>query len=201
MDLAGKVVWITGASAGIGAALARAAAARGARLVLSARRPEQLAAVRAACARPGDHLVLPLDLAAPDTFDIAVGEVLAARGAVDVLVHNAGVSQRSLARDTALAVDRRIFEVNYFGAVALTKALLPAMRQQGTSRIVVVSSLVGKIGTPFRSTYAASKHALHGFFDSLRAEEWRHGVGVTLVCPGFIHTDLSIHALIGDGSA
>ena len=201
MDLAGKVVWITGASAGIGAAVARAAAARGARLILSARREDQLEAVRATCRDPDAHLVLPLDLAAPDTFAAAVAEVLAARGAIDVLIHNGGVSQRSLARDTALEVDRRIMAVNFFGAVALTKAVLPAMRERGAGRIVVVTSLVGKIGTPKRSTYAASKHALHGFFDSLRAEEWRSGIGVTLVCPGFIRTDISVNALTGDGSA
>lgn len=200
MDLDGRVVWITGASAGIGAALARAAAARGARLILSARRREQLEAVRAGCADPGAHLVLPLDLAVPDTLEAAAREALAAAGGIDVLVHNGGVSQRSLARDTALAVDRRIMEIDYFGAVALTKAVLPSMRAGGGGRIVVVSSLVGKIGTPLRSAYAAAKHALHGFFDSLRAEEHAAGIGVTLICPGFIRTEVSVNALTGDGS-
>jgi dehydrogenase/reductase SDR family member 7B len=200
MSWQGKVVWVTGASAGIGEALARAFAARGARLVLSARRAERLEAVRASLPRPDEHLVLPLDLADPDSLAAATSKALARCGRIDVLVHNGGVSQRALVRDTALAVDRRLMEVNYFGAVALTKAVLPAMLARRAGHVVVVSSLVGKVGTPLRSGYAASKHALHGFFDSLRAEVWRDGVRVTLACPGFIHTDVSINALTGDGA-
>ena len=200
MSWDGKLVWVTGASAGIGEALARAFAARGARLVLSARRAALLEEVRASLPRPDEHLVVPLDLADPASIASAASAVLARLGAVDVLVHCGGVSQRSLARDTALAVDRRIFEINFFGTVALTKALLPSMLARRAGHIVVVSSLVGKIGTPLRSAYAASKHALHGFFDSLRAEVWREGVRVTLACPGFIRTDVSVNALTGDGS-
>jgi len=196
----GKVVWVTGASAGIGAALARVFAARGARLVLSARRGAQLEEVRATLPRADEHLVVPLDLADPESIAVAAAEVLARCAAVDVLVHCGGVSQRSLARDTSLAVDRRIFETNFFGAVALTKALLPSMLARRAGHVVVVSSLVGKIGTPLRSAYAASKHALHGFFDSLRAEVWREGIQVTLACPGFIRTEVSVNALTGDGS-
>lgn len=196
----GDVVWITGASSGIGEALAHRCARRGARLILSARREERLEAVRQACDHPERHTVLPLDLARTDTLGAAAEEALERCGRVDVMVHNGGISQRSLAEATALAVDRRILEVDYLAPVALTKALLPAMLERGSGRFVVVSSLVGKIGTPLRSSYSGAKHALHGFFDSLRAEVHDRGVRVTLVCPGFIRTEVSIHALTGDGT-
>lgn len=197
-----QVVWVTGASAGIGAALARAFAADGARLVLSARRLPQLEETRAACESLGAAavLVLPLDLEDTTRHDAAVARVLALFGRVDLLVNNAGLSQRSLAADTALAVDRRLIAANYIGTVSLTKAVLPVMRAQRGGHIAVVTSLVGHIGTPMRSSYAASKHALHGFFDSLRGEVWRDGICITLVCPGFVRTDVSINALSADGS-
>ena len=196
----GEVIWITGASSGIGEALAHLFDRRGARLVLSSRREDELRRVRDRCAHPERHLVLPLDLGEPESLEAAAARALEHFGQVDVMVHNGGLSQRSRAEETALAVDRRIMEVDYFGAVALTKALLPSMLGRGSGRIVVVSSLVGKIGTPLRSGYSAAKHALHGFFDSLRAEVHDRGVRVTLVCPGFIRTEVSIHALTGDGT-
>lgn len=200
MDYQQQVVWITGASSGIGEALAYALAARGARLVLSARRVDELARVRAACARPEQHLLMPLDLAEPDSFAAKVAEVEAQCGRIDMLINNAGVSQRSLARDTRFEVDRRLIEVNYLGTVALSKAVLPGMLARGRGHFVTVTSVVGKFGTPMRSSYAAAKHALHGFFDSLRAELWRDGIAVTLVCPGFIKTNLPLVALTADGS-
>ncbi|QJE73847.1 SDR family oxidoreductase [Aerophototrophica crusticola] len=198
----GQVVWITGASSGIGEALAKELAGQGARLVLSARRQAELERVRDAC---GGHnapvVLLPLDVADTDSAPQAVARALEAFGRVDMLVNNAGISQRSLARDTSLEVDRRIMEVNFFGTVALTKALLPHLVTQGSGRLVAISSIVGKFGSPLRSAYSASKHALHGFFDSLRAELAGTGVQVTLVCPGFIRTEVSANALTGDGSA
>lgn len=199
MASSGSVVWITGASSGIGAALAEAFSRRGARLVLSARRIEELDKVRARCQRPDDHLVLPLDMAGGD-FAQATAAVLARFGRIDVLVNNAGISQRSRVADTVLAVDRRLMEVNYFGVVGITKAVLPVMKKQGGGKFVVISSLVGLVSTPLRSTYAASKHALHGFFEALRAEEYDSGIRVLMVCPGAIATDVSLHALSGDGS-
>lgn len=201
MHLTDRVVWITGASAGIGAALARRCANRGARLVLSARRADRLEAVRDACARPGDHLVVPLDLLAPETFPEAAARVEAAFGRVDVLVHNGGVSQRSLAAETDLSVVRRIMETNFYGTVALTKAVLPSMLARGAGHFVVISSVAGKVSTAKRSAYAASKHALHGYFDALRAETYDAGLRVTMVCPGYVRTDVSVNALTADGSA
>lgn len=195
MRFSGQVVWITGASSGIGEACALAFAREGARLVLSSRRVAELERVRRACERSDDHLVVPLDLGQSETLPVAVNEVLARRGHVDVLLNNGGVSQRSLAVDADPAVERALMEVNYFGPVALTKALLPAMRARRAGHVVVVSSVMGYVGTPGRSTYAAAKHALHGYFDSLRAEVWREGLHVTLVCPGYVRTAVSDNAV------
>lgn len=195
-----RVVWITGASSGIGEALAYAYSEKGARLILSSRNEARLREVRDRCAEPGSHLVVPLDLRDTPCVGAGCAEVLKHMGHVDILINNGGVSQRSLAMETPLDIDRMIMETNFFGTVTLTKAVLPSMAQQRSGRIVVISSLVGRFGTPLRSAYSASKHALHGFFESLRAEVWGLGIGVTLVCPGFIRTNISVNALTGDGS-
>jgi short-subunit dehydrogenase len=192
-----QVVWVTGASSGIGEALAVAFSREGAQLILSARRAEELERVRASCARPERHLILPLDL----TDEAAIARAAERAGRVDVLVHSGGVSQRSLAMQTDLAVERTIMDLNFFGTVALTKAVLPSMIARKSGHIVPVSSVVGYVGTPLRSAYSASKHALHGYFDSLRAELAKDGIRVTIVCPGYIRTNVSRNALTGDGSA
>ena len=194
-----QTVWITGASSGIGEAIALAFAREGARLVLSSRRPQELERVRAACERADQHVIIPLDLEQAGTFPSVVCEVLAKTGGVDVLVNNGGLSQRSLAADTPLAVERRLMEVDYFGPVALSKALLPHFRARRSGRIVVISSVMGYVGTPMRSSYAAAKHALHGYFDSLRAEVHRDGIGVLIVCPGYVRTRVSENALTSSG--
>ncbi len=200
MSFEGKTVWITGASSGIGEALAHAFDRRGARLILSARNEKKLQTVRAACGAAGDHLIEPLDLSRPETIGEKAARVLARVGQVDVLVNNGGVSQRSLVMDTSPEIERRIMEINFFGTVALRKCVLPAMLERKSGHIVVISSVVGKFGTPLRSTYAASKHALHGFMDALRAETWCDGLKITLICPGFIRTGISLNALTGDGT-
>jgi short-subunit dehydrogenase len=196
LRFADKTVWITGASSGIGEALAYAFAREGARLVLSARRADELNRVAQKTGLPSDRiLVLPLDAEQPDTFAAHVQTVLGKFGRIDVLALSAGISQRSFAKETSLAVDRRVMEVNYFGVVGLAKAVLPIFVGQQDGHFLVTSSVVGYIGTPMRSAYAASKHALHGFFDSLRAEHWRDNVRVTIACPGYIKTAISIHAV------
>lgn len=200
MRFQNKVAWITGASSGIGEALAYALSTQGARLVLSARRSEELERVRQQCTNPQAHLVLPLDLTTVDA-PVVVQQVLAQVGELDLLIHSGGVSQRSTVLETSLAVQRRIMEINYFGAIALTQAVLPSMVARKSGHFVVISSLSGKISTPRRSAYAASKHALHGFFDALRAEVYNDGVRVTIVCPGYIKTNLSYNALTGEGGA
>lgn len=200
-DYDGLRAWVTGASSGIGAALAEELARRGASLVLSARNAAALNEVAARCGDPARVAVLPLDLARPETLAEASAVAWERHGPIDLVFHNAGLALRELAENTSLEVDRRVFEVNFFGPVALTKALLGRMLARGRGRFVVVSSLSGKYGVPMATAYAASKHALHGWFDSLRAEVAPRGLGVTLVIPGFIATEITRHALRGDGTA
>lgn len=192
----GKVVWITGASSGIGEALAYAFARSGAKLVLSARRASELIRVKENCKmNVDDVLVLPLDIEHTETFAPALQTVLNRFGTIDVLVNNAGISQRSLVKETPLAVDKRLMDINYLGTVALTKTVLPTMLGKQQGQVVVVTSAVGKFGSPWRSGYSASKHALHGFFDAMRAELYDDNIKVLLVCPGFVRTNVSINAL------
>jgi dehydrogenase/reductase SDR family member 7B len=200
MSFNDKVVWITGASSGIGEALAYALAGKGARVILSARNIKRLNEVKDRCSSPEHHLVIPLDLADSSIYSDTVRTVLDQFGRIDMLINNGGISQRSFAFQTSLDTDRRIMETNFFGTVALTKSVLPSMIERGDGHIIVISSLVGKLGTPLRSTYSASKHALHGFFDSLRAELSTKGIKVLIVCPGFVRTSISINALCADGS-
>lgn len=200
-----KVIWITGASSGIGEALVYALAQRGAKLILSARRKEELERVKGNCppAAQANIKTLPLDLTQTETLKLNTEVAIQIFGHVDTLVNNGGISQRSFAKDTLIEVDRKIMEVNYFGAVALTKFLLPHFLQRKQGHFVTVSSVTGIFGTPYRSGYAASKHALHGFFDSLRAELWKDvedKITVTMICPGFIHTPITLSAVTGDGS-
>jgi short-subunit dehydrogenase len=155
--------------------------------------------VQRAIQRPDEHLVLPLDLLQPATFQLATQTVMDRFGRVDILIHCAGISQRAHAVNTQLSVDRQIMELNYFGPVALTKQVLPSMIDRESGHIVVISSLLGKVAAPSRSAYCASKHALHGFFDALRAEVHRHKISVTIICPGFVRTNTSMNALTGEG--
>jgi dehydrogenase/reductase SDR family protein 7B len=196
----GKVVWITGASSGIGDALARSFADRGSRLILSARREGELNRVARLCTAAESITVIPLDLSRPESMRDAVRHALEATGHIDVMIHNGGVSQRSFAADTEYSVDDLLMRTNYLGPVALTKALLPSMRARRQGHFIVVTSVLGKFGLPGRSGYCASKHALHGFFDTLRAEVSRDGIKVTLVLPGYVHTNVSINALTGTGA-
>ncbi len=200
-QLAGKVVWITGASGGIGEALAIVATRRGARVILSARRESELQRVKNLCASPGQAAVFPLDLLKLGDPDEALRHAQTFFGPIDVLVNNAGISQRSLVLDTSLETYRRIFELDFFAPVALTKAVMPGMSQRGGGHVVVISSVVGYISSPLRSGYAAAKHALHGFYDAARAELWREKVKFTLACPGYVRTNVSVNAITGSGAA
>jgi short-subunit dehydrogenase len=199
MNLKDQIIWITGASSGIGAAMAVEYSKLGARLILSSRNTDELNHVRSSCEVPEKIKVLKLDLANPSDFKRIVKEAANFYGHIDILINNAGISQRSLAADTSLEVDRKIFDVNYFGTIALTKELIPYFKEKGQGHFVVITSVVGKIGTPLRSSYSASKHALHGFFDSLRAELYEDHIKVSLICPGFVNTNVSINALTGQG--
>jgi short-subunit dehydrogenase len=200
--LSGKVIWITGASSGIGEALAYELAKKGSKLILSARRKDELERVKGNCiasAQP-DIRILTLDLAESSMMHLTTQAAIQFFGRVDILVNNGGIGQRSLIKDTLVDVDRKIMEVNYFGTIALTKQLLPFFIKQRTGHYVNITSLTGKFGTQYRSGYAASKHALHGFFDALRAEHFKDNIKVTMICPGFIHTKIRLSAVTGDGS-
>lgn len=200
MDFQDRRVWITGASSGIGEALAHAFHNAGAKVILSARREEELKRVQAECGGEPKTRVLPLDVTRAEDLSLKPREALAIFAGIDILVLNAGISQRSLTRDTDESVYRRLMEVNFFGPEALTRAVLPSMLENKSGHIVVISSVAGRFGVPLRSGYSATKFALHGFFEALRAEEARNGIRVTLVCPGFIRTGISLSALKGDGT-
>ncbi|MCB9080399.1 MAG: SDR family oxidoreductase [Lewinellaceae bacterium] len=200
MDYRDKVVWITGASSGIGEALTYAFAQEGARIVISARRAKELERVRQACPAPDQILVLPLDVTAFESFAGAFQKILNHFGKLDGLVNNAGISQRSKVVDTSLEVDQQVMNVNFMGPVALTKTVLPHFLARGTGQFIVISSVTGKVGIPYRSAYCASKHALQGFHEALRAEVHDAGIRITIVCPGYVATQVSINALKGDGS-
>lgn len=196
-----KVVWITGASSGIGEALANQLAVAGATLVLSGRNYNRLEEVRLKLPLPEKHLVVPLDLEHSSNFSELARSVVEKVQRIDILINNGGISQRGTAFETDEVVDRRIMEVNYFGNIALTKAVLPYMRKQGSGHIVVLSSIAGKFGFFLRSAYSASKHALHGFYESLMLEEEGNGIKVTIACPGKINTNISVNALNSSGQS
>lgn len=200
MDFRNKLVWITGASSGIGEHLAYGFSKAGARLILSSRNEKELARVREGCGQEAEVHIVPMDVASLDTIPAIVEQVLQKIGPIDILVNNAGISQRDLALQTSLSVDQRIMDVNYFGTLAITKAVAPAMQSRKSGHIVVMSSVLGKMGVPYRSAYAASKHALQGFFDSLRAELYPDNIAVTVICPGYVFTNVTANALKGDGT-
>lgn len=197
-----KTAWITGASSGIGEALALELARQGARLVLSARRADELQRVALATGlAPADVLILPLDVTDEASLPQHAQTVMQRFGRIDVLFLNAGISQRSFVSETDLSVYHRLMQVNFFGVIGLAKAVLPHFLAQQRGQFVVTSSVSGKIGVKQRAGYCASKHALHGFFDSLRAEVADAGVRVTIICPGYIQTPISASALDASGKA
>lgn len=197
-----KVVWITGASSGIGEALVNELAIKSsAKIILSSRNKDQLDAVAQKAGLEANRFtVLPLDLEDYKKMPDVVAEVVDRFGKIDILINNAGLSQRSLAIETDIEVDKRLMDIDFIGTVALTKSVLPYMIRNGGGHIAVVSSLMGIFGAPMRSSYAAAKHALHGFFDSLRAELYTRNIIVTIICPGFVQTNISINAVTGNGS-
>jgi short-subunit dehydrogenase len=195
----GQVVWITGASDGIGAACAARFVEEGAHVVISARRREKLEQV-AARIGVSKVSVAPLDVSDEAACERVAAEVIEAHGRVDVLVLNAGIGQRGEALATPLEQVREVMAVNFYGAIALARAVVPQMVARGGGRVVAVTSIAGQVATPLRAAYAASKHAMHGWFDALRAELHGTGVSVTLVMPGYVRTDIAVHAKLADGS-
>ncbi|MDO1500860.1 SDR family oxidoreductase [Winogradskyella maritima] len=201
MKLKTKTIWITGASSGIGASLAKLLSKKDCNLILSARNSEKLEAIKHACSNPEKVKVLPFDLANYNDMDAVVEKALSLFPKIDILINNGGISQRSLIIETSIEVDKKLMEVDYLGTVALSKALLPHFVANKNGHYVVVTSLMGRFGSPYRSGYCGAKHALHGFFDVMRMEHEGDGIDVTLICPGFVNTNVAKNALTGDGSA
>lgn len=196
-----KVVWITGASSGIGEALTYAFANLGAKLILSSRNKKDLERVKNNCSKTQSEIyILPLDLSGLETLNKKAELALSIFGRIDFMIHNAAVALRDLVVNTDIETDKKIMNINYFGAVILTKAILPSMLREKYGHFLVISSVSGKYGVPKSSSYSASKHALHGFFESLRAEVAKHNIKITMVVPGFVNTNITVNALNGDGT-
>ncbi len=200
MEIKDKVVWITGASSGIGEALAYAFANEKAKVIISSNQSKELEAVKLKCQSFNTEVTaVCFDLIEQESIKQAVEEVLAQYGKVDILINNGGISQRSLIRETPLEIDRKLMEINYFSGVYLTKLLLPSMIKQKQGHILATSSIVGKFGFPLRSAYSASKHAIQGFYETLRFEEKENNINVTIIIPGRVKTNISINAVTKDG--
>ena len=195
MNFENKNIWITGASSGIGEALTYKFAELGANLIISSRRESELQRVRSSCKYPEKVRIVVLDLEQYRSIVQIAEPIVAEYQHIDVLINNGGASQRALVVDEDLTVVERMMNINFFGAAALTKVVLPSMIAQKSGHIVCMSSLAGKFGIPLRSGYAAAKHALHGFFETLRAENYDNGIRVMMVCPGYVNTNVAINAL------
>ena len=198
-DLQQKVVWITGASSGLGKALAQECALRGARLVLMARRFDELENVRNGLLNADQHVSIAADITNENQVRQAYVQVLEKFGRIDWLINNAGLSQRALIKDTTMQTERTIMEIDYFSQVFLTKTVLPTFIKQKSGRIAYVSSVAGLLGTQYRASYSAAKAAIHMWANSLRAEVAENGIGVSVIFPGFIQTNVSLNALDGAG--
>lgn len=194
----GKKVWITGASSGIGEALAYQFAYLGAELILSARNKEKCNFVAEKCNKFTEANVIPLDITNHESIEQAVKQVEKS-GPLFLMLHNAGIAQKGVVDENMMDIERRIMETNYFGTVALTKAVLPLFKKQKEGWFAVVTSIAGIMGVPGRSIYSASKHALHGFFESMRAEVFLDNIRISIIMPGFINTDITVRELKGDG--
>jgi short-subunit dehydrogenase len=200
MIISNKIIWITGASSGIGKGLALELSKSNCKLILSSRRQDTLESVKNECKNPENIAILPFDLADYENLKHIAQQATQLFGSVDMLINNGGISQRSLVIDTDISVDKKLMEIDYLGTVGLSKAILPHFVKNKSGHFVNVSSLMGKFSSPYRSGYCGAKHALHGFFDALRMEHNKDNIKVTMICPGFVNTEVSKNALTGDGS-
>lgn len=190
-------VWITGASSGIGAACARRYASQGARLILTSSSRERLEPVADQCRESGaaEVFVLPYDFSDTEGIERLTDQAWELAQGIDVVMLNAGISQRTRVEDTSMEMVRKIMEVNYFSPVSIAKSILPLMIGRGGGKIAVTTSIAGRFGFPLRCGYSSSKFALYGFFETLQAEYHDTGIRVTLVCPGRVSTNISFYAL------
>jgi dehydrogenase/reductase SDR family protein 7B len=196
----GKVIWITGASSGIGEALVYEFCKQNTKIIASSNDEAGLERVKKKCSgMPGAIKPVPFDLAETSDIDILVREQVSEFGKIDILLNIGGISQRARADETPLWLDRKIFEINYFGTIALTKAVLPYMQSQKSGHILATSSISGRFGFPLRSAYSASKQALHGFFETLYLENKNFNLKTSVIIPGRVNTSISYHALDAEG--
>jgi dehydrogenase/reductase SDR family protein 7B len=195
MNIKGKKVLITGASSGIGAAIAKHFASKGCFLLLAGRNQAELNRVKSECSSAKGVEIYLMDLEKHEALIANAQNILSKHPDIDILINNAGVSQRALAKDLPFEYDKKIIDIDLLGTIALTKTILPFMLERKSGSIVTITSMMGKFSTPLRSAYAAAKHGLHGFFDALRSEVIEDGIQILLVCPGFIKTNVSINAL------
>lgn len=193
-------IWITGASSGIGEAMALNFAKQGARIILSGRNEKKLALVKNCCKNSDKHIIAAFDITDVGQVSSAYEQLKLQNVQIDWLINNAGISQRSLIMQTHEDVERKIMEIDYFAQTRLTRLVLPEMLAQGGGKIVMISSVAGLVGTQYRGAYSAAKAALHLWANSLRAELHEQGIEVATIFPGFIQTNVSINALTGDGS-
>lgn len=200
MTFKDKVIWITGASSGIGKALVLELARLDCKLIISSRRKNILEDVRNSCPHPENVKIITFDLADYDSMNAIAKKAISLFGRIDILINNGGISQRSLIIDTDISVDKKLMEIDYLGTVALSKSVLPHFIDNKKGYYVTVTSLMGKFSSPYRSAYCGAKHALHGFFDALRLEHDKDNIKVTMICPGFVNTNIARNALTGDGS-
>ncbi|SHF45330.1 SDR family NAD(P)-dependent oxidoreductase [Dysgonomonas macrotermitis] len=196
-NIKGKTIWITGASSGLGEALAAALARRGAKIILSGRNAEALSRVQVSV---GESKVIVMDMEKPDTFEDKTREAISAFGQIDILIHNAGIAQNSPAQKTHPEIERKIMQIDYFAPTELTRCVVPHFMERKSGRIVVISGLLAYVNLPGRSSYSAAKAALVGYFGCLRAELQNYNIGVSVIVPGSLQTDLVNKALSGDGS-
>ncbi len=196
----GRVAWITGASSGIGEALVYGFAERGAIVVASSNDPSGLERVKNNCSGNSERVFcVPFDLAEMSGINKTVESQVEKLGRIDFLLNLGGISQRARIDETPLWLDRKIFEINYFGTIALTKAILPHMIRQQSGHVLATSSISGRFGFPLRSAYSASKQALHGFFETLYLENKKNNIRSSVIIPGRVRTAISIHALNAEG--
>ncbi len=200
MTFKNKVIWITGASSGIGKELALQLSQQNCKLILSSRRETALLEVKNQCSNSSNIEILQLDLADYLNMKPIAAKAISIFGNIDMLINNGGISQRSPIINTAIEVDKKLMEIDYLVSIALSKALLPHFVANKSGHYVVVSSLMGKFSSPLRSAYCGAKHALHGFFDALRLEHDEDHIKVTMICPGFVNTNVARNALTADGS-
>jgi short-subunit dehydrogenase len=196
----GKITWITGGSSGIGEALVKEFAARGAVVIASSNDLAGLEKVKKECNPNSDKIhCVPFDLSDTSNIENIVNQQISLFGRIDYLINIGGISQRAKIEETPLWLDRKIFEINYFGTIALTKAILPYMIKQQSGHILATSSISGRFGFPLRSAYSASKQALHGFIETLYLENKANNIRASVIIPGRVRTAISLHALTSDG--